>query len=314
MSTRLFCLLFLAISTTLIGGIEQYFKPVGQKSHRNKMRGIDCIYMINLDERPEKFARSAEELSPYKVYPCRFSAVNGWKLSLETINALGIKYRPGMRSELWGTSYLTDDFAPSHEVMQVEGRNYFSHCLSRGAIGIVLSHLSILDDALKSGHETIWVMEDDVQVVRDPRSLTAMISKLDALVGSKNWDILFTDPDTKNADGKYIPCTAYAHRPNFTPLHPERFAARSDVSKDFTKVGARYGAYSMIVRRSGMKKIMNFIKQYGVFLPYDMEFYLPNDIQLYSIRYDIVSTLPKALSDNGAPRYQKKVVPLQESF
>lgn len=308
-SMRLLSLVVLCVSATVSGGIETYFKPVENKSMQNSMRNIDFIYMINLDERPEKFARSSEELNKYNIYPCRFSAVNGWKLPLAGINEIGIKYTPGMREALWGTSYLTESMNAEHEIMQVRGKNYFSHCLSRGAIGIVLSHMSILKDALDSGYKTIWVMEDDVQVAKDPRALTYLISRLDKVVGKRKWDILFTDPDTKNAEGKYIPCTAYAQRPNFSPMNPERFAIKEDVSKDFTKVGARYGAYSMIIRRSGMKKIYNFIKNYGVFLPYDMEFYLPNDIRLYSTRYDVVSTLPKALSDNGAPNYERNVSP-----
>ncbi len=157
---------------------------------------------------------------------------------------------------------------------------------------------------MKSGYETIWVMEDDIEVKRNPHEITALIKKLDKLVGADNWDILFTDPDTKRSNGEYIPCTGYAKRPNFQPKNPGRFVVRADISSDFKKVGARYGAYSMIVRRSGMRKILNFINQYGVFLPFDMEYYLPDNINLYSMRYDVVSTLPDALSDNGKPRYQ----------
>ena len=61
----------------------------------------------------------------------------------------------------------------------------------------------------------------------------------------------------------------------------------------------------MIVRRSGMKKILDFIKAHKIFLPYDMEFYLPQGIRMYSLKDDVVSTQIKALSDNGAPRYRE---------
>lgn len=306
MSKRLFFLLFLGITSILFGEIAPYLKPALNKSHHNKMKHINFIYMINLDERPEKFTRSEQELAPYGVFPYRFSAVNGWTLPEEALNTLGISYEKGMKEDLWGTAYLPEsDGKPHHEILNVKGRNYFSHCLSKGAIGIVLSHLSILKDALDSGYETILVMEDDIQVVKNPKKLSELITKLDKLVGKKNWDILFTDPDTKDAKGEYIPCTGYALHPKFNPEKPERFAKRKAISKDFMKVGARYGAYSMIIRRSGMKKIYNFIINNGIWLPYDMEFYLPDDINLYSLRYDVISTLPNALSDNGAPRYNK---------
>ncbi|MBA3602217.1 MAG: glycosyltransferase family 25 protein [Parachlamydiaceae bacterium] len=261
--------------------------------------------MINLDQRPEKFNQSLAQLAPYGILPYRFSAVNGWELPSKVLNSLGVTFKPWMQKGIMGTCYLQENKGENnHELIEKVGRNYYSHCLSRGAIGIVLSHLSILQDALDSGFKTIWVMEDDIEVFKDPNELTALIKKLDALVGKDNWDVLFTDPDTKRANGEYIPCTGYAKRPNFAPKNIERFIGRKDISKDFRKVGARYGAYSMIIRKSGMKKILNFIKRNDIFLPYDMEFYLPNNINLYTMRYDVVSTLTDALSDNGKARYE----------
>jgi GR25 family glycosyltransferase involved in LPS biosynthesis len=285
--------------------LEYYFKKPAGKSAIHSMKNIDFIYVINLDERPEKFQHTIDELKPYGIIPYRFSAVNGWNLSNETLNQLGIKFGPWMTSGIMGTSYLLqDEGKPSHEVIHIPGKTYFSHCMSRGAIGIVLSHLSILQDAFDAGYETIWVMEDDIEVKRDPHLLSEMIEKLDGLVGKNGWDILFTDQDTKNQDGTYVPCSAYARRPNFTPPNPYKFQIKEDISPDFRRLGARYGAYSMIVRRSGMKKILDFFKQYNIFLPYDMEFTLPPDIAFFNVRDDIVSTQPRAISDNGAPNYK----------
>jgi len=307
MAIRLLFLICLSLSSVLVGGIEEYFKPVTGVSPANSMKNIDFIAMINLDERPEKFAKSSAELAEYGIYPYRFSAVNGWKIPLTTLDQLGVVYTKNMPKDLWGTSYLLgSDGEMNHEVMHVIGKNYFSHCLSRGAIGIVMSHASLLQYAHDCGHETVWFMEDDTQIIRDPRLLSTLIEKLDKRVGAKNWDILFTDPDTKNQKGEYVPCTGFARRPNFTPYKPERFAVTKIIDKDFRKIGARFGAYSMIIRRSGIEKLLTFLKKNKVFLPYDMEFYLPQDIQLYTTRYDVVSTMPQALSDNGAPRYLNK--------
>src|SRR5690606_37872622 len=97
---------------------------------------------------------------------------------LEELNTLGVKYRPGMLNDLWGTSYLLNgNFKPHHEVMHVVGRNYFCHCMPLGSIGIVLSHLSILQDAYDAGYETIWVMEDDIEVIQDPNIMSQRISQ-----------------------------------------------------------------------------------------------------------------------------------------
>lgn len=310
---KIFILAIAVVTATLSADISDYFKMPNDKSGDHSMRNIDYIYTINLDRRPEKFALCTAQLHPYGIFPYRFSAVNGWELTLEDINILGVKYASWMEGGKMGTCYLPDgDGLPFHEEVHVIGRTYFCHCMARGTIGIVLSHLSILQDAYDSGYDTIWVMEDDIHIIRDPHIISDLIDQLDAQVGWKNWDILFTDRDTKNQNGDYVPCLGYAWRPNFTPKNPERFAQRADISAEFTKVGARYGAYSMIVRRSGMKKILNFIKKNQIFLPYDMDFYLPNDMKLYSVKDDVVSTLINALSDNGAPNYNKPTLITQE--
>lgn len=298
-------LIFITISCCLYGELNHFLKKItDDKSSYSQIRNVDFIYMINLDQRPEKYNHTIEELAPFGIVPYRFSAVNGWDLSLEEINMVGIKFQPWMKRDLMGTYYPPKGNGEAqHEIMHVPGRNYFCHCMSRGAIGIVLSHLSILKDAYDSGYETIWVMEDDIEVIKDPHCISDAIEKLDALVGRKNWDILFTDQDTKDQNGNYVPCMGSAQKPNFNPINPYKFYERVDVSEDFRRIGARYGAYSIIVTREGMKKMLDFMKD-GIFLPYDMEYTLPDSIQFYNVRDDIVSTQPRALSDNGAPNYK----------
>lgn len=306
MTSKWLFLIFIILVQPLTANIEAHFKKAPNKSGSHSMKNIDFIYMINLDERPEKFAASIQQLHPYNINPYRFSAVNGWKLTYSAINELGVRYTQDMENDLWGTSYYLENGTPHHEVMHVPGRTYFCHCMSRGAIGICLSHLSVLQDAYDSGYQTIWVMEDDIEVIRDPHRLSRLIEKLDGLVGKNGWDILFTDQDTKNQQGNYVPCQSFARKPNFTPQNQARFAARTTIDRSFRKIGARYGAYSMIVRRSGMEKILNFMKTHKLFLPYDMEFYLPDNIEMYAVVHDVVSTQPRALSDNGAAAYEKK--------
>lgn len=304
--TRLLLLLFAVIFGNLSAGVIDHLKIPIDKLGNHKMRNIDFIYMLNLDQRPEKYEKSLKELAPFGIVPYRFSAVNGWELTHEDINDVGIKYELWMKQELWGTCYLLEDNGEWHlEIIHVPGRNYFCHCMSKGAIGIALSHLSILKDAYDSGYETIWVMEDDIGVIKDPHLLSELIDKLDTLVGKNGWDFLFTDFDTKNNNGAYVPCTAYALRANYDPPNPYRCMERIDVSQDFRKIGARYGAYSMIVRRSGMKKMLDFMMG-GIFLPYDMEYTMPANINMFTVRDDVVSTIPNSFSDNSLPTYTHK--------
>lgn len=292
----------LLILFDLHAGIDFYFKNAPGKNRPFQLRNIDFIYMINLDQRPQKFAKCLDQFSFYGIEPYRFSAVNGWELSPEAINDLGICFQPWMSMEKWGT-YYEEDLEARHEPVQVYGKTYFSHCMSRGAIGILLSHLSVLQDAYDSGYQTIWVMEDDIEILQNPEILPDLIDRLDALVGETGWDVLFTDVDTKGQDGQYVPSFGFAWRPNYSPDNPGSYSHRVVISADFKKIGSRFGAYSMIVRRSGIEKILNFFKEFKIFLPYDIDFVLPQGIRLYSLNYDVVSTEPKAASDNSSPNY-----------
>ena len=309
---KFLALSLVAISFSVSADIPDHFKPCPNKSGDHQMRNIDFIYMINLDKRPDRWEDCNKRLNPYGIYPCLFSAVNGWELPIEVINDVGVKFEPWMKTGLMGTYYYLDagnQIQHAHEIIHVVGRTYFGHCVARGPIAIVLSHLSVLQDAFDSGYETIWVMEDDIEVIRDPNGIPDLIDKLDALVGEDGWDILFTDQDIRKPNGEYNPCYWSAQRPNFTPWNLGIFAQRTAISVDFKRIGARWGAHSMIVRRSGMQKILDFIKVYRIFLPYDMDFIFPadmeSDMQMYTVFDDVVSNQVDSISDNGSPSYIK---------
>lgn len=283
--------------------IDDHFKDVGPKLDDHSFENIDFVYMINLDQRPEKYEMSLAQLTPFGIHPHRFSAVNGWELSLEAINDVGVKFSPEMQGGFQATSYhLNGDGKPSHEVIEHYGQTYFVHCLPRGAIGCTLSHLSILQDAYDSGYETIWIMEDDIAVLSDPRIIPSMIEKLDSLVS--DWDILFTDRDFRDANGSHVPAYGAARRPDYDHfLYATDFSFKVDISPEFRQIANRYGTTSMIIRRSGMRKLLQFFKAHQIYLPYDMDLIYARGIKLYTVSHDIVSNLSKAISDLGGPFY-----------
>lgn len=304
---KLVWLLLLCSSASMLSAapIQNHFKGVGDKSGFHAIHNIDFIYLINLDERPEKWQDCLRRLVPHRITPHRVSAVNGWKLSSRAINELGVRYNPDLPHGL-AAVYYDSSAKPCQEVAHVYNRTYFASNMSRGAIGIALSHLSVLQDAYNSGYKTIWIMEDDVEVLQNPHLLSQLIEKLDSKVGKENWDVLYTDRDSKNREGQLIPCYNFGVRPNYQPGNPKKFRERKRISKDFFRVGARYGTYSMIIRRSGIAKILQFIKQHKLFLPYDMDLVLAPHIRLYTVASDIVSTQPTAVSDNWAAGYVAK--------
>ena len=296
----------LLITSSAFCSIVDHFNKAENKGTGHSMKGIDFIYMINLDERPERWKKSLDQLQKFGVTPYRFSAVNGWKdLSIADINDVGLKFRPGMQGGYMATSYHPgQNFEPSHEIVKNNGQAYFCHCMARGTIAIVLSHLSVLQDAYDAGYETIWVMEDDIEVMQDPNVLSNLIEDLDHL-SKKRWDVLFTDRDIRDANGRYVPCSGSARRPNFNPSNPNHYAEKINIKRKFRKIGARFGATSMILRRSGIKKILNFIKEHEIFHPYDMDFFLPQGIRLFTVQRDVVTNQVDSDSDNGGENYVK---------
>ena len=302
------CLSLLTCCTgVLFADLEDHLRKISDKTDGHTIRNIDFIYMINLDQRPEKWKLSNDQLNPFGIYPYRFSAVNGWELSLETINDVGLKFSPEMEGGFWGTSYLLDGgFKPHHELIQNYGQTYFCHCMARGTIGICLSHISILQDAYNLGYETIWVMEDDIEIIRDPRTLSDLIDRLDEAVGNGNWDILFTDRDTKRPDGSYATFCGPMKRPDFALNTNDHWMNRA-VNSEFRQIGGRYGAYSMIIRKCGINKLIKYFYARQIFGPIDQEYGLPPNMRLYTVLNDVVSTLPKAASDNGGANYLKNL-------
>lgn len=297
----------LALGSLLEGSLEDHLKKA-DRCRCHSMRNIDFIYLINLDQRPEKWRRSMDQLAPLGIYPYRFSAVNGWELSLEDLNDVGLVYSIEMAPGIIGTRYpLGGNFEPVHGTIEEYGETYFCHCMARGTIGIALSHISVLQDAYEAGYETIWVMEDDIDVIRDPNVLSDLVERLDALVGKGNWDVLFTDRDIRDASGNYVPTYWAGKRPDFLYFtYANKYAERKEISPEFRTIGARSGAHSMIVRRSGMEKLLQFFKSHQIFFPYDMEYVLPTGIKLFTVLDDVVSNTPNAPSDNGGPNYLNK--------
>lgn len=216
--------LFLSV---LQAEIQDHLKPALNKGEAHCMRNIDFIYMINLDRRPQKYALAKQQLNKYDINPYRFSAVNGWELSIEAILDVGIKYQPGM-TPLLATTFVEIEGSKiqSHEFMSEYGKTYFAHCMPLGAIGCALSHISVLQDAYEAGYETIWVMEDDIEVLDNPHKLSDFIDELDGLVGTGNWDVLFTDYDYRIGIEQYLPASGAKKRPDMDCSLTERYSEK----------------------------------------------------------------------------------------
>lgn len=233
---RTFCFAFLFLNSCAADWKNSLSPCVG-KVGNHAIEEVDFIYMINLKERPDKWQTSIAQLNTYGIEPYRFEAINGWTLSPETKKDLNVDHLP----------YWVRD----------------------GRLGCLLSHLSVLTDAYESGYETIWVMEDDICVMRNPRLISQLIQQLDQIVD--DWDILYTDIESKDASGRFLYPRAVFPRPNIKQKDAGSYNCYRKINHLFVEVGMRYGCYSMILRRSGIEKILRYFSENGFFYPLDNE-------------------------------------------
>jgi len=278
--------LFTLLLLSLPQSIESHFRPCPHKSPQaSQIKGIDSIYLINLDKRVDRLENSLRQLSQYGIVPYRFSAICGRDLSPETLREIAVPYSRGMENNRWAKSLGLEYVFLGKQIL---GKPVFSEWMTYGAIGCALSHLSVLQDAYDSGYETIWVLEDDIDVRKDPHQLTSLIQYLDALTDD-NWDILYTDP--RDVERESLPPNScwWMWRPDQRQYNIEPFTLRKAFTHAFIQVGSHTRTHSMIIRRAGIEKILNHYKKNGLYLPYDHEIaYAPN-IKLYVATDTLVS-------------------------
>lgn len=238
----------------------KYLRKVEVVAHSN-IGKVDCIYVINLDERPEKWACVKRQFDQYGLAVTRVSGINGWNL------------QQAEKEELFGP--------------------YPVRC-SPGHIGCMLSHLSIIRDAFERGLNVIWAMEDDVEILEDPRQVTDLLKALGEI--DPEWDILYTDVDFRNGEN-YTRNLSLDPRPGQGLPHLLHFVKRVDVSEDFTRMRYRYGAHSLLISRRGIEKLHRYFMHVYFWTHYDNDMHYVPGIKQYSLTRDIVSNLRVSISD-----------------
>jgi GR25 family glycosyltransferase involved in LPS biosynthesis len=235
--------------------IEDFLKPIeGCSKESCGIDFVDKIYVINLDERKEKWNRMKSILDQYNLKAIRFSAINGWKLPKEVAYILAGNQKPR---------------------------------ISPGNLGCILSHLSILKHAYESDYNAVWIMEDDIVIIEEPHQLSEMILKLYEI--DLSWDILYTDIDSKDPRGDLVPSLGSDFRPNEEHLPLEYYHNRFLVDQDIMRIFQRFGNYSYIVSRYGMKKILDYFTHIDIWTNYDIDIHYIPSIREYSSTKEIVS-------------------------
>ncbi|OGN57808.1 MAG: hypothetical protein A3E26_02495 [Chlamydiae bacterium RIFCSPHIGHO2_12_FULL_49_32] len=247
--------------------IVNYIKPLDLREFESGLDDIDCIYVINLDQRPDKWARVKRAFDEKKLKVNRISAVNGWQLSEE------------MLKEMCGP--------------------YPIRCQA-GHFGCLLSHLSILKDACQRGFKTIWICEDDIDFLSDIHQIPELLRELSD--NDPEWDILFTDVLPRiYRNGKMI---HYVHhqvcdpRPDVQQIKPrEYYLQKSDLTDNLLRIHKRSGTTSMILSRSGIQKMLYYFTHVYFWSPIDQDMHSIPNLHEYVPSKDIVSNWIEADSD-----------------
>ncbi len=246
---------------------QKFLKPIEMTEHNSGVPLIDCIYVINLDKRTDRWDRMTAIFKKTGIKANRVSAIDGRK------------FTKSQKQQMCGPY-------PIH--------------LSGPEIGCLLSHLSIVNDAYMRGFNAIWIMEDDVEVLEDPSIIPSFIENLTRI--DKNWDLLYTDTNCKNSQGApiHFGSNGWVPRPGQTPPPFKVQAIRTPVGSDLERLGLRYGMTSVILSRSGIEKIYNYFLHIYLWRPIDVDIHYIPDMRKYGTTRDVITNVADGLgSDIG---------------
>lgn len=247
--------------------LKSFLSPVEKvESCFSGIKGIDRIYYINLSKAKNRNLYMKNLGKEHGLFLQRIEAVSGWELSKHDLKFF----------------YLNCIFP-----------NHTKYKKSPGMIGCYLSHLSILKDAFESNYERIWILEDDVRFLDNFK--TYIEEALDELENQRQpFDILYTDLNSRflEKDGSityytFEKCLPKGFKRGITSFFREQEGRFEKVNR----IQRRLGAYSVIISRQGIKKILDYFEKHKLEYAYDVDINFIEDKIFYQTKIDVVSTL-----------------------
>ncbi len=267
--------LFLAFSlvcTSCVFGVHQandktpigkYLRSIKLTEKKSGMKFIDCIYVINLDKRPERLACIKEQFSKVGLRLNRVRGVEGWLLTEDQKQELAGLYPVQLRP---------------------------------GEYGCLLSQVSIYEDAYKRGFSHIWILEDDAVIEKDVSQIPLLLKELSQI--DPKWDVFYTDSDPRTHEKGYCKPTSMCPRPMQDVKPLAYYLERIKISENIQLIRSRWGTYSYIVSRKGIRKLRNYFFHHYIWTPVDWDMHLVQGIREYSALQDIVTNpLERGVSD-----------------
>jgi len=234
--------------------LSHYLKNINAVKATSGIALIDQVYVINLDFRKEKWERVNALFKSFGVTPSRFSAIIGTNLLNSDKEKLSGSYPVRMSS---------------------------------GEYGCLLSHISLIRDAYYRDYKIVWICEDDIEVVEDVHLISQYLQELSLI--DPDWDVFYTDVDTKDSKGTQVSSVDGDFRPDRSYNDTSYYCQRIPITDNIMRIHQRFGLYSYVLSRKGMKKILDYFTHINLWCPVDIDIHYVPDIKQYSARRDLVS-------------------------
>lgn len=210
----------------------------------------DAIYVINLDRTPERFENTKKQLNEFDLNPTRFSAVDGFDVTLtnkrtgEIISGKqtmqNIKKYTNIKSELYHVEYK-GKYKDAEFELSTNNSSF-----SAGEIGITFSHRAIWADIVKNKYKKVIVFEDDAIPLKNFReNLFDLLQNI-----PQDSDITFISVGIRKDKSYYFPDIDKIFR-DFDNVPNNKFVAKIQPTNRV------YGMFAYIVGENGAKKLLN---------------------------------------------------------
>lgn len=268
--------------------ITYYCKKALHKSESHSLSGIDYVYLINRHKDLNKFKMLKKMFQKYNITPYRYQAVESSALDYKTLFNIGFNLGHGMYPinglllSKSGKTISLQEFP-----MCREKSTYFHKQMTIWGIASNLSYLSVIFDAYKSKYDAAWVMTDVVKIKKDPNVISGYLALLNT--EHPDWDILYTDIDSRERRPLVYDDVTTPIRPDMDFAPPEFYKERATTEYPTGRLGLRTGAYSFIISKRGIKKIVDFYKLNQFFIPFEIEIQIIPGIKSFVLRDEVVT-------------------------
>lgn len=262
---------FLSISSlkgVQLSHLDQFLTKISSEPIKNcGIRKIDQIYVLNLDVRSYRWLRTKALLEEANVFPQRFFGINGWSMPRQSIKKI---YKDYVENGLH--SWLTP-----------------------GQIGCFLSHIAILQDAMDRRYKCIWVLEDDIIILKDPKEIESLLIKLDQI--DSEWDLLFTDVQARgnSLNEPLLLEHIFSSFCEAIKLQDHFFIPYED--DDFLRIQYRLCTHSMIISHRGIKKLLDYFQSIKISFPIDVQMHCCPGKRFYVSKKEYVTNGKRETSD-----------------